>query len=189
MTACAGKQSSAEEAETAETTAIQAEQEIESARAELASLKATEKQLVAQHEDINLNKAQIVSDEVVLELQKQYLSETKVVSPIDGIVSARDIQVGQIISSGISNVGGGDDDSGTILDLSRVFILASVDESQIGSVALGQATEITADAFPGVKFAGAVVRIATKGVDVSNVITFEVKVEVTSENKSMLNPP
>ena len=48
--------------------------------------------------------------------------------------------------------------------------------------------DITADAFPGKRFSGKVIRIAPQGVNTSNVVTFEVKIEVTSDNKSLLLP-
>jgi RND family efflux transporter MFP subunit len=108
-------------------------------------------------------------------------------SPMDGVVSARTVQIGQIISSGITNVGGGSAVL-TLSDLSRMYILASVDESEIGSVGLDQSAAITADAFPHMRFKGTVNRIAAKGLNVSNVITFEVRIEVLSDNKTMLKP-
>jgi HlyD family secretion protein len=115
------------------------------------------------------------------------LKDTSVKSPITGVVAARNVQIGTIISSGVTNVGGGTTVL-TLSDLSRIFILAAVDESDVGKVALKQKVIVTADAFPGTTFKGEVVRIATKGVNVSNVVTFEVKIEVTSENKVKLKP-
>ena len=72
--------------------------------------------------------------------------------------------------------------------MSHIFVLASVDESDIGGVKVGQKVNITADAFPGKTFTGSVVRIATQGVNVSNVVTFEVKIEVISADKNLLKP-
>jgi len=103
------------------------------------------------------------------------------------VLAARTVQIGQIIASGVSNVGGGTTIL-TISDLSHIFVLASVDESDIGKVQVGQPAMITADAYPSVTFMGKVVRIATRGVNTTNVVTFEVKIEVTSENKQMLKP-
>jgi multidrug efflux pump subunit AcrA (membrane-fusion protein) len=97
------------------------------------------------------------------------------------------VQIGQIISSGISNVGGGTTTM-ILSDLSRIFVLASVDESDIGRVQVGQSAIITADAFPGKEFEGRVLRIATQGVNLNNVVTFEVKIEVIGKNKSLLKP-
>ena len=75
-----------------------------------------------------------------------------------------------------------------LADLARLFILASVDESDIGKVELGQKVIITADAFPGKHFFGEIERIATKGINVSNVVTFEVKIEVGGRDKLLLKP-
>ena len=47
---------------------------------------------------------------------------------------------------------------------------------------------ITADAYPKQKFRGIVDRIAQKGTNTSNVVTFEVRIEVTSDNKTLLKP-
>jgi multidrug efflux pump subunit AcrA (membrane-fusion protein) len=55
-------------------------------------------------------------------------------------------------------------------------------------VAEDQVVNITADAHPGKQFQGKVVQIATAGVNASNVVTFEVKIEVLSENKALLKP-
>jgi HlyD family secretion protein len=106
---------------------------------------------------------------------------------MNGVVSALNVQKGTIISSAISNVGGGTTVI-TLSDLSRIFVLATVDESSIGQVKVGQDATITVDAFRGQAFSGKVIRIAAKGVNVSNVVTFEVKIEVTSQNKAMLKP-
>ena len=76
----------------------------------------------------------------------------------------------------------------TLSDLSHVFVTATVDESDIGGVRVGQAARITAASFPARTFAGSVTRIATKGVNSSNVVTFEVKVEVLDEHKDLLRP-
>jgi len=115
------------------------------------------------------------------------LKDTKVLAPIDGVVTQRPVSIGQIISSGISNVGGGTSIL-TISDLSRVFALGSVDESDIGRVALDQEVDVTADAYANRRFKGKVVRIAARGTNVSNVVTFEVKIEVLDQKKNLLKP-
>lgn len=181
------KQSSIEESETAQTAAVQAEQELAAAKAQVASVHAKELELETKRQDINLAKADNDADSIALALANQRLGETKVTAPIDGVVSARTVQIGQIIASGINNVGGGTAMM-TLSDLSHMFILASVDESDIGGVELEQKVLITADAYQGKRFFGKVVRIATKGVNVSNVVTFEVRIEVLSENKTLLKP-
>ena len=181
------KLASQEDADSATTTAEQAAADLLTAQAAIDDLRAQELTLELRKQDIKLAEAQVDSDRIALSIQEQTLTDTKVVAPIDGVVSARNVQIGQIISSGITNVGGGTSVM-TLSDLSQIFTSASVDESDIGRVRLGQHVEITADAFPGMKFPGKVVRIATRGVNTSNVVTFEVKIEITGEKKSLLKP-
>jgi HlyD family secretion protein len=178
---------SQEETDTAETAAVQAAADMDAARVKIEELKTQDFAIDLKRQEVKSAEASAESDKIRLAIAQDRLRDTKVMAPIDGVVSARNVQIGQIISSGISNVGGGT----TVLvlsDLSRVFVLVSVDESDIGKVQLGQRAAVTADAYPGKSFEGKVVRIATKGVNLSNVVTFEVKMEVTAEAKSMLKP-
>lgn len=181
------KHISLEEAETSRTTLLESQANLRSAQAEISSVDAQRAQLEATRQDIQLAEVQIQSDQAALELSQQRLNETKVRSPIDGVVSTRTVQIGQIISSGISNVGGGTAVM-TVSDLSHMYVLASVDESDIGTVTLGQVAKVTVDAFSGEAFEGNVMRIANKGTNTANVVTFEVKIEITSANKTMLKP-
>lgn len=181
------KLTSPEELQAAETLATQAETEYQNALIAQKDLKTQEIAIEVKKKDVDLAKAVVENDQIALATAKQRLADTTVTAPMDGVVASLNVQKGQIIASGVTNVAGGTTIM-TLSDLSRIFVLASVDESDIGKVGPGQEVLITADAFAGTRFKGKVVRIATKGVNVSNVVTFEVKVEVTSENKSKLKP-
>lgn len=181
------KLASQEECDTAETAAIQAETDQTNARVKIEELEIQKLSLELKRQDMVLAESDVRSDEIATSISQQRLKETKVFAPINGVVAVRNVQIGQIIASGVSNVGGGTTLL-TLSDLEHIFILASVDESDIGKVAADQRAIITADAFPNITFQGKVVRIATRGVTVSNVVTFEVKIEVLSENKSILKP-
>lgn len=183
----ARKLASQEEAETAETAAAQAFADLETARVKPEELKARERALELSRQQIRVAEAQVQGDRIALEVARQRLADTRVVAPMDGVVTARNVQVGQIISSPISNVGGGTTVL-TLSDLRRMFVLASVDEADIGRVQTGQPVKVTVDAYPGKRFEGQVVRISPRGVNVSNVVTFEVKIEVTSPEKNLLRP-
>jgi len=176
-----------EDFDTADALAVQAESDVKTILVQIEELKAQEMAIKVKQQDVKLAEAEVEADGIALKNANRRRDDTEVHAPMDGVVSARTVQKGQIISSGITNVGGGTTIL-TLSDLSRIFVLAAVDESDIGRVALGQSVNITADAHPGVKFAGKVVRIATKGVNTSNVVTFEVKIEVLSKNKSLLKP-
>jgi RND family efflux transporter MFP subunit len=183
----AKKLASLEETETAETAAAQAAAVAESAAARIEELRSQARTLEQARQQIRIAEAQVDTDQVSLDLARQRLTETRVVSPLDGVVTQRAVQIGQIISSGISNVGGGTT-ALVVSDLSRIFVLAAVDESDIGLVRPGQRVKVTVDAFRSREFAGEVQRISPRGVNVSNVVTFEVKVEVTAPDKGLLRP-
>lgn len=183
----AKKLASQEELDTAETSAAQAVADVASAQAVREDVKTQEIALELKKQAIALAAAQLDADKVAKENADQQLRDTKVFAPIDGVVAARNVQIGTIIASGITNIGGGTTVI-TLSDLSHIFVYAAVDESDIGKVATGQAVDITADAYPNVHFTGKVIRIATKGANASNVVTFEVRIEVTSANKRMLKP-
>jgi len=164
-----------------------AEAAVESARIAIKKLDTTKLALEAKRQDIALAAAQAESQRIDLSLAQRSRDDTKVMAPMDGVVSVRNVQIGQIISSAISNVGGGTTVL-TLADLSRIYVLATVDESDIGGVKVGQTVQVKADAFAGRRFTGKVVRIAPKGVNASNVVTFEVKIEVLGPNKALLRP-
>jgi multidrug efflux pump subunit AcrA (membrane-fusion protein) len=178
---------SREECDTADTAAVQAEGDLENARARIEDIKAEEHSLEAKRQDMVLAEAKVSSDEITLADARQRLSETKVYAPIDGVVSSRRVEPGQIVSSGVSNIGGGTTLL-TVADLGRIYVLAAVDESDIGRIRTGQDASITVDAYPERSFAGGVERIATRGASASNVVTFEVKIEVRDEERALLKP-
>jgi HlyD family secretion protein len=167
--------------------AAQADLDLASADILTEELKVLELGLEVKRQDVTLAKATVESDQISLSNAQQQLIDTKVIAPMDGVVAALSVQKGMIIASAITNVGGGSTVL-TLADLSKVFVLASVDESDIGKVELGQTVNVTADSYPGVVLKGTVVRIATRGVNVSNVVTFEVKIEVLGEQKKLLKP-
>ncbi|MHC4913862.1 MAG: efflux RND transporter periplasmic adaptor subunit [Planctomycetota bacterium] len=181
------KLASVEEFETARAAEAAAAAELAAAKARVEDLKTLELALETRRQDIKIAEAQVTADELSLSDARQRLADTKVIAPMSGVVSARNVQTGQIISSGISNVGGGTAVL-TLADLSRVFVLASVDESDIGRVPVGPRATITADAFKERHFFGEVVQVATRGKSVSNVVTFEVKIEVRGRSRGLLKP-
>jgi HlyD family secretion protein len=178
---------SKEEYESSQTEEAQAQNDLATANVAIQDLKTQEIALNVKAQDIKLAEAQVQSDQIALDDANQRLEYTTVTAPMDGVISAQAIQIGTIIASATSNVSGGT----TIMvlsDLSKIFVLASVDESDIGKVQIDQDVMVTADAYPGERFRGKIVRIATKGVNTSNVVTFECKIEITSPNKRKLKP-
>lgn len=178
---------SSEEVDIARSEASASERALRQAEVAIAELRNLPRTVELRRQDVQLNLSEVKRAEINMQNALQRLKETKIYSPMDGVVTSRPVQTGQIIASGISNVGGGTTLM-TISDLSRIFVDANVDESDIGKVEVGQTATITTDAFPGKRFRGKVVRVASKGVTNSNVVTFEVKIEVTGEERDMLKP-
>lgn len=138
-----------------------------------------------RRQSLVLAETQVRDSEIALEEARERFQDTRIISPATGVITTLSVERGQIIASGISNVGGGTTLM-TISDLSRIFIEVKVDETDIGSVAVGQPCIITADAYPGHEFSGRVERIAPQGVDEQNIVTFQVRVEVDPEDEDPL---
>ena len=173
--------------ESAETAQQKAAAEYQQALAALDKAKAERSTLAERQHDIDLARTQVTDAEIALEEAQERLADTRIVAPIDGVIIQQLVEEGQIISSGISNVGGGT----TLLllaDLSKMFVIASVDETDIGRIRTGQVARLTADAYQRRAFQGRVVHIAPQGVVESNVTTFSVKIEVEGEGKRLLKP-
>lgn len=137
--------------------------------------------------EIQLAKADVERAEIVLEEAQERLDETEIFAPIAGVIIEKLVEEGQIIASGISNVSGGTP-LAIIADMSRLYIIADVDETDIGSVKLDQNVTLSADAFPRMKFEGKVRRIAPQGKVENSITIFKVKIEVLGSGKDILKP-
>ncbi len=83
------------------------------------------------------SQAQVVEDAANLKQLEEQLSYTDIVSPIDGIVLSRDVEMGDAVSS-ILVLGSSATLVMTLGDTSEVYVKGKVDESDIGKVYLGQ---------------------------------------------------
>lgn len=128
--------------------------------------------------------AQVVRSKINLDNASLRLKETIVRSPINGIILTKDVEVGQIIASGISSVSGGTLIA-TVANMQRVNVKADVDEVDIGTIQPNMLASVVADAHPDKVFSGRVIRIAAQGKVVSNVTTFEVTIEVENPESKL----
>jgi len=137
------------------------------AKAQVTVLKAK----IAQSE------AQVTEDQANLKQLEEQLSYTDIVSPIDGIVLSRDVEIGDAVSS-ILVLGSSATLVMTLGDTSEVYVKGKVDESDIGKVYLGQPARIKVESFKDKTFNGKVTKISPMGVEKDNVTTFEVRVSI-----------
>lgn len=140
----------------------------------------------AREQDIITAQADIVKQRVALKLAEDNLKDTKITAPISGTILEKSVEEGQVISSGMSLSSTGTTIA-TMANLSKVYIDANVDETDVGKIMLQQQVKIVVDAFPKEVFKGVVIRIAPQGLIVQNVTTFEITVEI--KNPSIILKP
>lgn len=127
--------------------------------------------------DIARAKAQVAQAQAALDRAEEDLRNSTIVSPMDGIVLSRDVEVGDAVSSIL--VLGSEATKIMILgDVSDVYVLGKVDEADIGKVYLDQPARIVVESFKDKKFDGKVTKISPLGVEKDNVTTFEVRVSI-----------
>ncbi len=121
--------------------------------------------------------AQVAQAQAALERAEEDLRNATIVSPMDGMVLSRNVEVGDAVSS-ILVLGSQATLVMTLGDIREVYVKGKVDESDIGKVYMGQPARITVESFPDKKFVGQVTKISPLGVEKDNVTTFEVKVSI-----------
>jgi HlyD family secretion protein len=109
------------------------------------------------------------------------MTDTKLRAPLAGTIIAKNVELGTVISSPTTDVGGG-----TVLfkmaNLDTVQIRALVDETDIGKVQAGLLTTITVDAYPNRPFEGAVLKVEPQATVQQNVTMFNVLVRIPNPN-------
>ena len=128
---------------------------------------------------IRQSQAEEAKDQANLAQLEEQLSYTDLVSPIDGIVLSRDVEIGDAVSS-ILVLGSSATLVMTLGDTSQVYVKGKVDESDIGKVYLGQPARIKVESFKDKTFYGKVTKISPMGVEKDNVTTFEVRVSINN---------
>ena len=130
-------------------------------------------------------RAQLVRAEVFLENARIALDDTSVRSPIAGTVISRLAEVGQVITSPTSAVGGG-----TLLmemaDLNKVRVRALIDEIDIGKITIGQEVTLKVSAYRDKRFTGVVSKIEPMSKIDQNVTTFPVLIDIENTDNLLL---
>jgi RND family efflux transporter MFP subunit len=96
-------------------------------------------------------------------------------SPISGTVAAVATQEGETVAAAFTTP-----TFATIIEDGALELIALVDETDIGNVAVGNPVVFTVEAYPAEEFTGEVARIAPKGTIISGVVNFEVMIRITS---------
>ena len=142
------------------------QQELDLARANYESAKAS---VDAAEAGVVQAKAQVSQKDAAVAMARTNLDHTVIRSPIDGIVVARNVDVGQTVAASLQ--------APTIFtiaqDLTKMQVYAKVDESDVGRIKLGHAVTFKVDAFPKDHFNGAVSQLRMNPTTVQNVVTYD----------------
>ncbi|MFZ3137502.1 MAG: efflux RND transporter periplasmic adaptor subunit [Thermodesulfovibrionales bacterium] len=123
---------------------------------------------------VNAAKSQIAQTGAALEFSETNLRYTKILSPVDGVVISRNVDVGQTVAASFQTP--------TLFtiaqDLTKMQIDTNVDEADIGKITVGQEVEFTVDAYPDHVFKGKVWQVRNAPITVQNVVTYDVVIQV-----------
>ena len=126
--------------------------------------------------EVELDRANIKQQEANLAAAQVNLDYTSIISPVDGTVISRNIDVGQTVAASFQTP--------TLFliakDLTQMQVDANVSESDIGNIRNGQPGNFSVDAFPGRVFEGAVSQVRQAPITVQNVVTYDVVVTVAN---------
>lgn len=148
------------------------------AKSDVELAEATYKSDVAQ---LDAMSAQIAQANATLQNNLTNLKYTKIISPVDGVVVSRDVDVGQTVAASFQTP--------TLFmvaqDLTKMQIEVNVSEADIGRVAVGQDVDYTLDGYADMTFRGKVSQVRISPTTVNNVVTYNVIVEVDNEDQKL----
>ena len=117
--------------------------------------------------------AQVNQKQAAVEVAQTNLDYTVIRSPIDGTVVARNVDVGQTVAASLQ--------APTIFtiaqDLSKMWVYAKTDESDVGNIKVGKPVTFKVDAFPKDTFHGVVHQVRMNATTVQSVVTYDTIIE------------
>lgn len=149
------------------------EKELDASKAAYERALAAKQSAIAQREQAN----------AVLKLDEDNLNKAIIKSPIDGVVLVKNIEAGQTVAATLQT---------PVLftlaeDLTRMKVIVSVDEADVGEVVEEQEAIFNVDAYPNRSFAGKITQVRLNSLIVNGVVTYEAVMYV--DNSEMLLRP
>ena len=138
---------------------------------------SAQRYLAVSRAEIVRSKAQVAQMQAALDSLEEDLRNSTIVSPMDGLLLSRDVEVGDAVSS-ILILGSQATNIMTLGDVSEVYVKGKVDEADISKVYMDQPARIVVESLKDKKFEGKVTKISPMGVEKENVTTFEVRVSI-----------
>lgn len=131
---------------------------------------------------VALDEATIEQREAALKAAQVNLDYTNIVSPVDGIVVSRSIDVGQTVAASFQTP--------TLFliakDLTKMQVDTNVSESDVGGAKIDQKASFTVEAYPNKTFWGRVTQVRQAPITVQNVVTYDVVVGVDNPDHELL---
>jgi len=148
------------------------------AQNDLDTAKSNADQAVAQ---LALDEASVTQAQASLDEEKVNLAYTDIVSPVDGVVVSRNVDVGQTVAASFQTP--------TLFliaeDLTKMQVDTNVSESDVGRVREAQPATFTVDAYPGKPFHATVAQVRNAPVTVQNVVTYDVVLAVDNPDLAL----
>jgi HlyD family secretion protein len=161
---------------TSNTAAADQDATVAQQRAAEDNVKVAQAELTVANTQRAANQAQVKQFEAALRATQIDLDHTFIKAPVDGVVVARHVDVGQTVAASLATP--------TLFeiaqDLTKMQVDTNVSEADVGRVRVGQLGTFTVDAYPGQVFKGAVTEIRKAPINVQNVITYDVVIGVSN---------
>jgi HlyD family secretion protein len=149
---------------------IMSQQQLDLAKANYDSANAA---VSAAAASVTQGEAQVSQKQAAVEIAQTNLNYTVIRSPIDGTVVARNVDVGQTVAASLQ--------APTIFtiaqDLSKMWVYAKTDESDVGNIKVGKPVTFKVDAFPKDTFHGMVSQVRMNATTVQSVVTYDTIIE------------
>jgi HlyD family secretion protein len=145
----------------------------EQATAQIAQVQAANESAKAKLEQ---SKASLTQARAQLDQSQLNLSHAIIASPIDGVVVSRNVDEGQTVAASLS--------APTLFtianDLTKMQVLASIDEADVGQIRQGIKADFQVDAYPGETFSGQISQVRLNAQTLQNVVTYSAVIDVAN---------
>lgn len=151
---------------------------VEQAKADLDTAKAELQQIPVRQAEVRSTSAQVAKNSASLKQAQTNLGYTRIEAPSNGVVVTKNVEEGTVIPSSRTSIGS----TNALIqigDTTRLWVVCSVDETDIGSIQVGQKAIVKVDAYLSMLVDGKVIRIDPQAKLEQNVTTIPVTVEIT----------
>ena len=131
-------------------------------------LEAAEVALRSAAAQLKSAEAQVRQSQASLSMNEVNLEHTVIRAPIDGIVTSRLVDIGQTVAASFQ----APELFVIAADLTKMRVIANIDESDVGRIRPNQRVTFTVDAFPAEDFEGSVSQIRLEPIVTQNVVTY-----------------